>query len=57
MKYTHINMLAVLLLSALGLSSCSFITGVFKTGVGVGVLLVVLLIVGVIALIGRAGKK
>jgi hypothetical protein len=38
------------------LAGCNFIGGVFKTGVGVGVFLVVALIV-IIFLITRLGKK
>ena len=41
----------------MSLSSCSFIAGVFKTGMGVGIFLVVLLLIVVFAVIARAGKK
>jgi hypothetical protein len=57
MKYSKLNTLIVLTLLAFSLNSCGFIEGVFKTGVGVGVLLVVLLIVVVIAVIFRIGRK
>ncbi|GAA4449080.1 MAG: phosphatidate cytidylyltransferase [Chitinophagaceae bacterium] len=53
----HIIFLNVLLLAALaGFSSCEVIGGIFKTGVWVGVLIVVVLIVIVAALFGRSGK-
>ncbi len=38
------------------LSSCSVITGIFKAGMGVGILIVVLIIVGIVALVLRARK-
>jgi hypothetical protein len=48
--------LALIMISILT-SSCEFIGGVFKAGVGVGVFIVVLIIGVIIALVMRAGKK
>jgi hypothetical protein len=45
------------MLAMISLNSCSLIEGVFKTGVGVGVLLVVMLLVVVIAVMFRMGHK
>lgn len=39
------------------MSSCSVITGIFKAGVWTGILVVVLILGGIIALIARIGKK
>ena len=39
------------------LSSCSVVTGIFKTGMGVGIFVSVLIVVGIIALIMRSGNK
>jgi hypothetical protein len=58
MKYSNIHrLLLVLILPAVTLSSCSFIEGVFKAGMGVGIFLVVLVIAVVIYIMSRMGKK
>lgn len=57
MKNSNRIMNLWLLAITASLSSCSFIEGVFKTGVGVGVFLVVALIVVVVAVISKMGKK
>ncbi len=46
-----------LLLVTMLMSSCDFIGGVFKTGMGVGIFIVVAIIAVVVALIMRSGKK
>lgn len=47
---------ALFVMMPLILSGCNFIGGVFKTGVGVGVFIVVALLV-IIFLISRIGRK
>jgi hypothetical protein len=49
-----IAFMSVLLLT---LSSCSVIGGIFKTGVGVGVFLVIFVVGIIIYLVSRAGGK
>ncbi len=39
------------------LSSCSVVGGIFKAGMVWGIILVVLVVAGIIALIARGGKK
>lgn len=53
---THKIYAALLASLFITLAGCNFIGGVFKTGVGVGVFLVVALVV-IIFLIARMGKK
>lgn len=53
MKYL-LNSLLVLLVMLL--SSCQAIADIFKTGVGVGVILTVGVIIGIIALVIRIGR-
>lgn len=45
------------ILVALLLSSCSVVGGIFKAGMVWGILLVVIIVAGIIALITRGGKK
>lgn len=54
---TNKNYLILLFLMAISLSSCEIIGGIFKAGMWVGILLVVVVIVGIIWLVGRIGKK
>lgn len=42
---------------SLMLSSCAVVGGIFKAGMAWGIILVVLVVVGIIALIMRSGKK
>lgn len=51
------SILYTVLLSALFLSSCSVVGGIFKAGMVWGILLVVLVVGGIIALILKGGKK
>jgi hypothetical protein len=44
-------------LFAILFSSCSVVGGIFKAGMVWGILLVVIIVVGIIALITRGGKK
>jgi hypothetical protein len=55
-KVTGINILAIFTTSLL-ISSCSVVGGIFKTGVGVGVFLSALVVIGIIILVIRMGKK
>ena len=54
MKY-FLNTIGFLLLMLM-LSSCQAIADIFKTGVGVGVILTVGVIIGIIALVMRIGR-
>lgn len=56
MKTTGIINLA-LFSTFLLISSCSVVGGIFKTGVGVGVFLSALVVIGIITLVIRLGKK
>lgn len=55
-KKVGINILA-LLATSLMISSCSVVGGIFKTGVGVGIFLSALVVIGIITLVIRLGKK
>ena len=46
----------LLILSAM-LSSCSAVEGIFKAGMGVGIFIVIIVIIGIVAIIMRSGKK
>lgn len=46
-----------LLTSVFLITGCDFITGVFKTGVGVGVFIAVVVIILIVALIARGGRR
>ncbi len=55
MKKSNLKVVSVIALMLL-LSSCSVITGIFKAGMGFGILIVVLIIVGIVVLILKARK-
>lgn len=48
---------ALFLLLTLSMSSCTVVGGIFKTGMGVGIFLVVLVVVVIIAIVARSGKR
>ena len=48
--------LSLLLLLALTVSGCSFVGGIFKAGLWVGVILVVLVVVLIMWLVGKARR-
>lgn len=54
---THKLTLAFLFSLVATLTSCSVVGGIFKTGVGVGVFLVIFVIGIIIYLVSRAGGK
>ena len=39
------------------LNSCSVVGGIFKAGMGFGIFLVVAVVIGIIVLVTRSGKK
>ena len=47
----------LLVLMSLTLTSCELAAGIFKAGMGVGIFIVVAIIVGVIALIAKVGRR
>jgi hypothetical protein len=57
MKNSKTGILLLFMMTAFTFSSCSFIEGVFKAGMGVGIFLVVLVIAVVIYIISRMGRK
>jgi hypothetical protein len=57
MKYFRVLSSTILLLAALFLDSCSAIGGIFKAGMGFGVLIVVVIVFLVIFIVSRLGKK
>ena len=54
---THKITLAFLFFLLITLTSCSVVGGIFKTGVGVGVFLVIFIVGIVIYLVSKAGGK
>lgn len=54
-----INFAALLLMvcMCIGLTSCELAGDIFKAGMGVGIFIVVAIIVGIVALIAKAGGK
>lgn len=56
MKISHFLTVFSLVLLGLSTSSCSVVSGIFKTGVGVGIFIVVAVIILIIALVLRFGK-
>jgi hypothetical protein len=57
MKTSKFFNLTLALCLGLSVSSCSVISGIFKTGMGVGIFITVAVVVLIIALILRVGKK
>lgn len=57
MKTSNLIKQIILFTTVASLSSCSVVGGIFKTGMGVGVIIVVAIIALVVFLIARAGKK
>ena len=53
MSVRQVSALSLLVASALVLSGCELVEGIFKAGVWVGVIVVVLIVVGVVALFSR----
>jgi hypothetical protein len=56
-KFNLKTVLVSMLLMAITLSSCEAIAGIFKAGVWFGVIGVIIIIVIIFWLIGKAGKK
>lgn len=54
-----INFAALILMvcMSIGLTSCELAGDIFKAGMGVGIFIVVAIIVGIVALIAKAGGK
>ncbi len=55
-KINKINFLAVITLLAVALSSCEAIAGIFKAGIWVGIIIVVLVVAVIFWLINKARK-
>ena len=53
MSVRQVSALSLLVVSALALSGCELVEGIFKAGVWVGVIIVVVIVVGVVALFSR----
>jgi len=57
MKTKYVLQLAILFTTLTSLSSCAVVGGIFKTGMGIGIILVIMVIALVVFLVTRAGKK
>lgn len=57
MKTNHLIKQAILFLTLISLSSCAVVGGIFKTGMGVGVIIVIAVIGLLLFLFGRSGKS
>ena len=57
MTTVRISSLLILILTALSVSSCEAIAGIFKAGMGFGIFLVIAVIAGILFLVFRSGKK
>lgn len=56
-KPTNFAALLFFICMSIGLTSCELAGDIFKAGMGVGIFIVVAIIVGIIALISKAGGK
>lgn len=52
-----IHAIAVVLFMALTLTSCEIVGDIFKAGMGFGIFIVLAVIIGIVMLIARAGRK
>ncbi len=57
MKRSLLPVSIVLILMSTLLTSCEIVGGIFKAGMGFGIFIVVAIIVGIVMLISRAGKR
>lgn len=57
MTTVRLSSLLILILTALSVSSCEAIAGIFKAGMGFGIFLVIAVIAGILFLVFRSGKK
>jgi hypothetical protein len=57
MKKSKLHLIFSLTFFSILLSSCSVIGGIFKTGMGVGIFIVIAVIIGIILLVVRSGKN
>lgn len=54
----HISIALILLISmSVMLSSCELVGDIFKAGMGFGIFIVLTVIIGIVALFARMGKK
>lgn len=53
----NLNLAILFILTVLGFSSCSVITGIFKAGMGFGIFIVVAIIILIVVLIAKTRKK
>ena len=57
MKINHLIKLTLLLITLTSLSSCAVVGAIFKTGMGVGAIIVIAVIGLIVFLISKSGKK
>jgi hypothetical protein len=57
MTNARFSSLLILILTALSVSSCEAIAGIFKAGMGFGIFIVIAVIGGILFLVFRLGKK
>jgi len=57
MKANNLLNQTILFLILFSLSSCAVVSGIFKTGMGVGVIIVIAIIGLLLFLFGRSGKS
>ena len=53
-KYSILNLVSLLLLFTLTMSSCQAIADIFKAGVWVGVIIVIIIVVIIVWLVGKS---
>lgn len=57
MTNVRFSSLLIIILTALSVSSCEAIAGIFKAGMGFGIFIVIAVIAGILFLVFRSGKK
>ena len=57
MKINHLIKLTLLLITLTSLSSCAVVGAIFKTGMGVGAIIVIAVVGLIVFLISKSGKK
>lgn len=57
MTNVRFSSLLIIVFTALSVSSCEAIAGIFKAGMGFGIFLVIAVIAGILYLVFRSGKK
>lgn len=57
MKNNNLIKLVIVFTTLLSFSSCTVVEGIFKTGMGVGIFIVIAVIALIVFLISKIGKK